>query len=118
MSKQTIATTNSRIDELEAHIIALTEHIQAQALELAELKQQPTKGPKARDYGPASTRQMDDRMALRILIGKYRNETVRNIAKATGLSHGQIYSLKGEYTMKQAWKTARAIEAKRAARQA
>ena len=121
MSKQTITTTNQRIDELEAHIIALTEHIQAQALEIADLKANGTSAPskpKARDYGPDSTRAMDDHLALQILVGKYRNETVRNIAKKTGLSHGQIYSLRGEYTMKAAWKTARAIIAKREERQA
>lgn len=117
MKKQ---TPTQRIDELESHVVALTVHIQAMQQRLDELEAKPTApAPKARgerDYGPDSQRQMDERGALRILIGRYRTWSVRKIADECGYSRGQIYSLKGEYTMKTAWKTARAIEARRAAK--
>lgn len=67
-----------------------------------------------RDYGPDSERKMDTMTALRILIGHWSNLTVRECADQHGLSRGQIYSLKGGYTMKPAHKIADAIRARRA----
>lgn len=97
--------TSTQIAALEAAVATLT----------ARLDELETKKAKRgeRDYGPDSTRAMDDRGALRILIGRYRDWSVRKIADECGYSRGQIYSLKGRYTMKSAWKTADAITASR-----
>jgi len=95
-------------DEMTAKIAELEER-----LTLLETKK-ATKGE--RDYGPDSTRKMDTMAALRILVGRWSGETVRAIADNHGFSRGQVYSLKGEYTMKEAHKTANAIRARRAAR--
>lgn len=110
------ATTTQRVAQLEAAVDALSQHVQdLQAMLIAQVTAQST-APKARDYGPDSERAMDDRMALRILVGRYRTWTVRKIADECGLSRGQVYSLRGGYTFKQAHKVARAIEQRRAER--
>ena len=110
------ATNTTRIAQLEAAVDALSQHVQdLQVMLIAQATTQST-APKARDYGPDSQRAMDDRMALRILIGRYRTWTVRKIADTCGLSRGQVYSLRGGYTFKAAHKTAREITARRAAR--
>lgn len=102
--------TQAHIQALEAAIVTLTARVDE--LETKKAKRGD------RDYGPDSERAMDERMALRILVGRYRDWTVRKIADEAGLSRGQIYSLRGRYTFKAAWKTAEAITAKREERAA
>ena len=108
------ATNTTRIAQLEAAVDALSAHVQELQAQLAGTSARST--AKTRDYGPESERAMDDRMALRILVGRYRTWTVRKIADTCGLSRGQVYSLRGGYTFKTAHKLAREIEARRAAR--
>jgi len=102
-----------RVNELFDCVVALTEHIQAMSTSAPAAK---ARGE--RDYGPKSKVDMTERMALRILIGRYRNTSVRAIADTCGLSRGQVYSLRGRYTMKTVWKTADAINLRRAERNA
>jgi hypothetical protein len=79
----------ARIEALEAQVIALTQLVHtAQAA--------PVRG--ARNYGPDSQIAMTDEMAWRIRFGDYVATPVKAIAVAEGLSHGQIYSVRGNYT--------------------
>lgn len=128
--------TKMTIKSLATMMEAMAETIDDQSLLIRELqdtiitmKVEQAKAPSTtaprgttkatgRDYGPASNRAMTEGLALRILVGRYRKWSVRKIADELGLSRGQVYSLKGEYTMKGAWKTARRIEARRAERAA
>ncbi len=97
--------TSTQIAALEAAMVTLEARIE-------ELESKKAKKGE-RDYGPDSTKAMDERTALRILVGPYRDWTVKRIANDLGLSRGQVYSLRGEYTMKTVWKTARAIKLRR-----
>lgn len=99
-----------RIEALEAKVVELEAKIEAMSA------QRVRSGNKERDYGPASEKQMTERMALRILVGRYRTWSVRKIADECGLSRGQVYSLKGGYTFKTAHKTADRILERRAQR--
>lgn len=104
-----IAWQEERITKLEQTIAALATASQ----QAASPSQSAAKGMKERDYGPASQRKMTTLMALRILVGPYSRKSVRWIADYCGLSRGQVYSLKGGYTMKTAWKAAEKIKARR-----
>ena len=113
MANPTMKSLSTRIDELESHIVALTVHIQT----LQSTASAPTaKIAGERDYGPDSEHKLDDRMALRIILGRYRTWSVRKIADDLGFSRGQIYSLRGRYTFKATWKIADAITAHRLAK--
>lgn len=104
-----IAWQEKRISSLESTINAM------KAASVTQPTAKPN-GMKERDYGPSSQRKMTTLMALRILIGPYRAKSVRWIADHCGLSRGQVYSLKGGYTMKPAWKAAEKIKARRVER--
>jgi len=109
-----------RIAMLEDAVAALAEHVhtlQSDNIALrAQLAEAPRRGAKERDYGPKSQRAMDERMALRILVGRYRDWSVRKIADECGLSRGQVYSLKGGYTFTDVHRTADKIRERRAQR--
>lgn len=55
---------------------------------------------KVRDRGPKSTRVMTRHDAWRVIHGDLKGTTHKTAAKVTGLSYGQIYSARGEYTFK------------------
>lgn len=57
-------------------------------------------GPKTRNYGPASQRKAERRDAWDILYGDHKGKKVNQIAVETGLSRGQIYSIRGGYTFR------------------
>lgn len=104
----TSITTHRYIDmkttlvSLQTEINALRAELDSVKTELASLKTQPkalrTPGTGVRDYGPASTRKMDDVIAWRIMFGDLKATSVKDIANNFGLSRGQIYSVRGHYT--------------------
>ncbi len=53
---------------------------------------------KVRDRGPKSERSMTDEDASRIKFGDLKDKSHKEAAKVLGLSYGQIYSCRGEYT--------------------
>lgn len=57
-------------------------------------------GIKVRDRGPTSTRTMTRHDAWRVMHGDLKGMSHKQAAKETGLSYGQIYSARGEYTFK------------------
>jgi hypothetical protein len=72
---------------------------EANEAEFAELKAK-VDGIKVRDRGPKSTRTMTRHDAWRVLHGDLKAKTPKEAAKITGLSYGQVYSARGEYTFK------------------
>lgn len=63
---------------------------------------------KANRNGNASTREMKDEDALRILTGDLKDKKHNDAATALGLSYGQVYSCRGEYTFKHVHKDLKA----------
>lgn len=54
-----------------------------------------------RDRGPASEREMMNADAYRVKFGDLANTKHAECAKILGLSYGQVYSARGDYTFKQ-----------------
>lgn len=55
---------------------------------------------KSRDRGPASTRQMTEKDAERVIHGDLKDVSHMKAAKELSLSYGQVYSARGGYTFK------------------
>ena len=53
---------------------------------------------KVRDRGPKSERSMTDEDAWRVKFGDLKGMKHKEAAAACGLSYGQVYSARGEYT--------------------
>ncbi len=53
---------------------------------------------KVRDRGPKSERSMTDDDAARVKFGDLKDLSHKEAAKELGLSYGQIYSARGDYT--------------------
>ena len=53
---------------------------------------------KVRDRGPKSERSMTDDDAARVKFGDLAEMTHKEAAKELGLSYGQVYSARGDYT--------------------
>ena len=110
-----MSTTNQAKRLTVAQLAAIVEtqgtmiaELQAKVTELeATPKRSTTKGE--RDYGPSSETSMSPSIAQRILWGDMRKLSVRDVADKMGLSRGQVYSLKGRYTLKETWKQADAV---------
>ncbi len=87
---------------LQAEIVALRSELEIMKTEIGVLRAQPqaprTPGKGVRDYGPASTRKMDDEIAWRIMFGDLKAMSVKDISNTYGLSRGQVYSVRGYYT--------------------
>jgi len=58
---------------------------------------------KPRDRGPKSTRQMTEEDARNVIWGDLKDLSHKAAAKELGLSYGQIYSARGEFTFKKLW---------------
>jgi len=82
---QNLKEAQARIEALEAQVKELTEKVE---------------GLKVRDRGPKSQRAMTRFDAWRVLHGDLKNKSHKDAAKILGLSYGQIYSARGEYTFK------------------
>lgn len=54
----------------------------------------------AKSKGLASTREMTDDDARRIMTGDLKDASHKAAAEALGLSYGQVYSARGGYTFK------------------
>ena len=54
----------------------------------------------SRDRGPKSERDMERADAWRVRFGDLKDAKVKDAAKLLGLSYGQVYSAKNEYTFK------------------
>lgn len=63
--------------------------------EVKSLKEQLNKAK-----GTASTREMTDDDARRVMTGDLKDASHKAAAEALGLSYGQIYSARGGYTFK------------------
>lgn len=62
----------------------------------------------AKSRGTASTREMTDDDAKRVLNGDLKDESHKAAAEKLGLSYGQVYSCRGEYTFKHILKALKA----------
>ena len=58
----------------------------------------------------AAAREMTDADALRIMTGDLKDKKHNDAAKELGLSYGQVYSCRGEYTFKHIHKQLKATE--------
>ena len=76
------------------------EALQARVQKLEELA--------AKSRGTASTREMTDEDAKRVLNGDLKEVSHKAAAETLGLSYGQVYSARGEYTFKHILKALRA----------
>lgn len=84
------------IKDAAARIEALEEALTQAMLSIQELKAAPVRGK--RDYGPKAENAMTDQMAWRIRYGDLVGAKVKDIANDNGLSRGQVYSVRGNYT--------------------
>lgn len=84
-----IADLSAIVEQQSATIIDLMERI-------AKLEATPVRGK--RDYGPKAENPMTDQMAWRIRYGDLVGAKVKDIANDNGLSRGQVYSVRGNYT--------------------
>lgn len=82
MSQEQFEVLIGRVETLEA--------------EVKSLKEQSTKRETSK-----STREMTDDDALRILNGDLKDKSHKECAEILGLSYGQIYSCRLEFTFKQ-----------------
>ena len=89
-------TKKTTIAQLETTLIAAMVTIQELQTRVTTLEALPTRS--ARNYGPASDTPMTDQMAWRIRYGDLTNVKVKTIADENGLSRGQVYSVRGNYT--------------------
>ena len=94
--KLTMKSLNDKIEQLTKTVTDLEKKIE-------DLK--------PRDRGPASTRQMTEDDARRIILGDMRNYSHKEAAQELGLSYSQIYSARGGYTFRNV--SQEAIDAKR-----
>lgn len=62
----------------------------------------------AKSKGTASTREMTDDDAKRVFIGDLAKENHKKAAEILGLSYGQVYSARLEYTFKHVLKACKA----------
>lgn len=72
-------------------------------LEMFEALQAEVKALKeqlAKSKGLASTREMTDEDARRVMTGDLASASHKAAAEALGLSYGQVYSARGGYTFK------------------
>lgn len=83
---------DARIATLEATIETLTKRIDEFSTKVESIK--------VRDRGPSSTREMTRHDAWRVMHGDLKDAKHKEAAKALGLSYGQVYSARGEYTFK------------------
>lgn len=78
--------------ELTKIVEELTEKVNSLEARLDEIK--------VRDRGPASTRNMTEEDARRIILGDLKDVPHKKAAEELGLSYGQVYSARGGYTFK------------------
>lgn len=74
---------------------ALVARLDALEAQLKELREASTK-----KSSPESTRTMTEDDALRIMTGDLKDKSHKDAAEALGLSYGQIYSCRLEFTFK------------------
>lgn len=79
------------------------EAFEALQARVAKLEEQVSKS-----RGTASTREMTDEDARRVLNGDLKGVSHKAAAEALGLSYGQVYSCRGEYTFKHILKALKA----------
>lgn len=84
------------LKEVEVAIADLVAHIEKLEARIEVLEKTPAK----RDRGPASTREMTEDDARRIILGDLKDVSHKDAAAKLGLSYGQIYSARGGYTFK------------------
>ena len=87
-----------KINELNAVVVALTARVEALETQVIALTTAQHNAPRGRNYGPKSETPMTDLMAWRIKYGDLKGVPVKTIADENGLSRGQIYSVRGNYT--------------------
>jgi hypothetical protein len=86
--------TKTNVAQLEERIEKLEELVQSLQGALENM-------PKPRDRGPDSTREMTEDDAERVCYGDLKELSHKKAAEELGLSYGQIYSARGQYTFKQ-----------------
>ena len=99
ISKKSETITSRKVELLnvdEKHTVAgLVEKFNELATLVNELVDRPS-----RDRGPKSTRDMSREDAWRVRFGDLKSKSAKEAAKILGLSYGQVYSARGEYTFK------------------
>ena len=86
------------IKEAAAKIVELETRIEELESKLANVK--------VRDRGPASTRQMTEDDAKKIMLGELKSASHKEAAEKLGLSYGQVYSARNGFTFKNIYKEA------------
>ena len=84
------------IKEAAAKIAELETRIEELESKLANVR--------VRDRGPASTRQMTEDDARKIMLGELKNASHKEAAEKLGLSYGQVYSARNGFTFKNVYK--------------
>lgn len=99
VAKKSETITSRKVELLNAdekHTVAgLVEKFNELATLVNELVDRPS-----RDRGPKSTRDMSREDAWRVRFGDLKDKSAKDAAKILGLSYGQVYSARGEYTFK------------------
>jgi len=82
------------MQELIKCVETLTARVQQLETQVTELSQ-------PRDRGPKSQGEMTEEHAFRVKFGDLKDMKHKAAAELLGLSYGQIFSCRGEYTFKQ-----------------
>lgn len=82
--------------------------VSTEALEALQARVQKLEELVAKSRGTASTREMTDEDARRVLNGDLKEAAHKAAAETLGLSYGQVYSCRGEYTFKHILKALKA----------
>lgn len=82
--------------------------VSLEALESLQARVQKLEEQLAKSRGTASTREMTDEDAHRVLNGDLKEVAHKAAAETLGLSYGQVYSCRGEYTFKHILKALKA----------
>lgn len=93
-------TVNETIAVMAADITKLQEELSATNDLVLDLTERLVKLEEAAKPNNKSQREMTDADARRILDGDLKDMKHNEAVKATGLSYGQIYSCRGEYTFR------------------
>lgn len=93
--------TNTVVETQIAELFALITNLESKIVEL-QTKIEPKRNE--------AQREMTDDDAYRIMTGDLKDSKHKDAAAQLGLSYGQVYSARGEYTFKHIHKALKAVE--------
>lgn len=101
-------STNISLNESSENVMSTKLEISKEVFEELVNRVATLEATIAKTRGTASTREMTDDDAKRVLNGDLKEVAHKAAAETLGLSYGQVYSCRGEYTFKHILKALKA----------